>query len=578
MAQAPFYITTPIYYVNDKPHIGHAYTSLACDVMARFKRLDGYDVKFLTGTDEHGQKVEKSAQKKGVDPQAFTDAVSQNFQDLAAFMGYSNDDFIRTTQERHKKACAALWDRLVEKGDIYLGAYEGWYAVRDEAFYTEDETEKKADGSRIAKASGAEVEWVEEPSYFFKLSAWGDKLLKFYEDNPDFILPKSRRNEVLSFVKGGLQDLSVSRTTFKWGVPVPKNDDHIMYVWLDALTNYLTAVGYPDEGAAEYQRYWPASVHMVGKDILRFHAVYWPAFLMAADLPTPKRIFAHGWWTNEGQKISKSLGNVIDPIDLVHKYGLDQVRYFLLREVPFGNDGDFSHSAMISRMNSELANDLGNLAQRVLSMVFKNCEAAIPTAGTYSPDDQTMLDQAYDLVGVVRNKIDVQAFNEALEAIWVVIRASNAYVDQQAPWKLKKEDPERMATVLYVLCEVIRNVALVLQPFMPDSMAKMLELLKIQDDACLLSYAGAAGALASGTSLDAPEGIFPRFIDHEELEKSYEGEGYDGAFFIKRALRQNPKSKETVFEIILSNGQAEELLSTDLEAAKKKGKLSAVSA
>lgn len=576
MAQTPFYITTPIYYVNDKPHIGHAYTSLACDVMARFKRLDGYDVKFLTGTDEHGQKVEKSAQKKGVDPQAFTDAVSQNFRDLADFMGYSNDDFIRTTQDRHKKSCSALWQRLLDKGDIYLGAYEGWYAVRDEAFYTEDETEKKPDGTRIAKASGAEVEWVEEPSYFFRLSAWGDKLLKFYEENPDFILPKSRRNEVISFVKGGLQDLSVSRTTFKWGVPVPDDDAHIMYVWLDALTNYLTAVGYPDETAADYQKFWPASLHMVGKDILRFHAVYWPAFLMAADLPTPQRVFAHGWWTNEGQKISKSLGNVIDPIDLVEKYGLDQVRYFLLREVPFGNDGDFSHSAMVTRMNSELANDLGNLSQRVLSMVFKNCEAAIPTAGDYSEADQVMLGQAYGVVDAVRAKLDVQAFHEALETIWSVIRAANSYVDQQAPWKLKKEDPARMATVLYVLCETIRNVALVLQPFMPTSMDKMLGLLQISPEQRVLSYAGQAGKLVAGTALEAPEGVFPRFIDHEELEKSYEGAGYEGAFYIKRALRQNPKNKETVFEIILADGSTQELLSTDLEAAKKKGALSAV--
>lgn len=572
----PFYITTPIYYVNDKPHIGHAYTSLACDVMARFKRLDGYDVKFLTGTDEHGQKVEKSANLKGIDPQSFTDGVSKNFRDLAAFMGYSNDDFIRTTEERHKKACQALWKKLLDNGDIYLGAYEGWYAVRDEAFYTEDETEKKPDGTRIAKASGAEVEWVEEPSYFFKLSAWEDRLLKFYDENPNFILPKSRRNEVISFVKGGLQDLSVSRTTFKWGIPVPDDDAHIMYVWLDALTNYITAVGYPDTDNEGYKKYWPADVHMVGKDILRFHAVYWPAFLMAADLPAPKRVFAHGWWTNEGQKISKSLGNVIDPIDLVNKYGLDQVRYFMLREVPFGNDGDFGHSAMVSRMNGELANDLGNLSQRVLSMVVKNCDAAVPTPGEYSAEDKVMLDQAYDLLENVRQSIDVQAFNEAIEKVWLVIRAANGYVDHQAPWKLKKEDPARMATVLYVLCETIRNVALLLQPLMPTSMEKMLGLLEIADDARTFASCGAAGALKPGTALEAPEGVFPRFIDHEELENSYEGKGYDGPFLIKRALRQNPKNKETVFEIILSNGESQELNSADLEKAKEKGTLTQV--
>ncbi len=570
----PFYITTPIYYVNDKPHIGHAYTSLACDVMARFKRLDGYDVKFLTGTDEHGQKVEKSAQAKGIDPQSFTDGVSQNFRDLAGFMGYSNDDFIRTTEERHKKACQALWQKLLNNGDIYLGAYEGWYAVRDEAFYTEDELEKKPDGTRVAKASGAEVEWVKEPSYFFKLSAYEDKLLQYYEDNADFILPKSRRNEVISFVKGGLQDLSVSRTTFDWGVPVPGDDEHIMYVWLDALTNYITAVGYPDTDNEQYKKYWPADVHMVGKDILRFHAVYWPAFLMAAELDLPKRVFAHGWWTNEGQKISKSLGNVIDPIDLVNKYGLDQVRYFLLREVPFGNDGDFAHSAMVTRMNSELANDLGNLSQRVLSMVVKNCDGAIPTAGDFSLEDKEMLGQAYELLGKVREKIDVQAFHEAIETIWLVIRAANAYVDHQAPWKLKKEDPARMETVLYVLCETIRNVALLLQPIMPSSMEKMLGLLKIDQNDRSFAFCGEAGALQAKTALDAPEGVFPRFIDHEELEKSYQGK--EGVFTINRALRQNPKTKETVFEVVYENGDVEELNSADLEKAKEKGALTQV--
>lgn len=572
----PFYVTTPIYYVNDKPHIGHAYTSLACDVLARFKRLDGFDVKFLTGTDEHGQKVEKSAHAKGVEPQVFTNGVSQNFRDLADFMGFSHDDFIRTTEERHKKSCAAIWTKLLENGDIYLGAYKGWYAVRDEAFYTEDELEKKPDGTRIAKASGAEVEWVEEPSYFFKLSAWADRLLAFYEANPDFIMPKSRRNEVISFVKGGLQDLSVSRTTFKWGVPVPGDDEHIMYVWLDALTNYITACGYPDADAADYKKFWPANVHMVGKDILRFHAVYWPAFLMAADLEAPDRIFAHGWWTNEGEKISKSLGNVIDPIELVNKYGLDQVRFFLLREVPFGNDGDFSRSALVGRMNSELANDLGNLCQRVLSMVAKNCDAALPKAGAYSPEDDAMLAQAYGLVDQVRECLDIQSFHDALERVWLVVRAANAYVDHQAPWKLKKEDPARMETVLFVLCETIRNIALVLQPFMPTSMDKMLGLLAVGDDQRSFEYCGAAHALVTGAELPAPQGIFPRFIDHAELDKAFEGKGYEDGFVIMSCLRQNPKTKETVFEIELSNGEKQELNSKDLEKAIEKGTLTRV--
>jgi len=508
-----YYVTTPIYYVNDSPHIGHAYTTLACDVLARFKRLDGYDVKFLTGTDEHGQKVEKSAALKGIAPQAFTDQVSQNFRDLAAFMKYTNDDFIRTTEPRHHRSVQDLWKRLIERDQIYLGSYAGWYAVRDEAFYAESELSKGPDGKKLAP-SGAEVEWVEEPSYFFRLSAWEEPLLKFYDEHPDFILPQTRRNEVISFVKGGLQDLSVSRTSFKWGVPVPDDDAHIMYVWLDALTNYITAVGYP-ETDGEYAQYWPADLHMVGKDILRFHAVYWPAFLMAAELEPPKRVFAHGWWTNEGQKISKSLGNVIDPIKLVETYGLDQVRYFLLREVPFGNDGDFSHGAMVNRMNGELANDLGNLAQRVLSMIAKNCANAVPEPGAFSEDDNALLSEAHALHNRVADQIDVQAFHEALEAIWVVIRAANGYVDHQAPWALRKTDPARMATVLYTLAETIRHLAILLQPVMPDSMARMLDQLAIAEDARTFEFLGAEHALKPGTELPKPQGIFPRYVAPE---------------------------------------------------------------
>ena len=515
MADRPtYYITTPIYYVNDAPHIGHAYTTLACDVLARFKRLDGFDVMFLTGTDEHGQKVEKSAQSAGIDPQAFTDKVSQNFRDLAGFMNFTNDDFIRTTEDRHKTAVQALWKKLEEAGDIYPATYGGWYAVRDEAFYGEDELTKTPDGKRIAP-SGAEVEWVEEPSYFFKLSEWGDKLLAFYDANLDFILPESRRNEVVSFVKGGLKDLSISRTTFKWGVPVPGDDDHIMYVWLDALTNYITAVGYPETDSGKYAKFWPADIHMVGKDILRFHAVYWPAFLMAAGLEPPKRVFAHGWWTNEGQKISKSLGNVIDPIELANKYGLDQVRYFLLREVPFGNDGDFSHQAMVNRMNGELANDFGNLSQRVLSMIAKNCDGKVPAPGAFSAEDNEMLGAVRGLIGDVRAHMDRQAFHFALETIWAVIRAANAYVDHQAPWKLRKEDPARMATVLYVLAETIRELAVLCQPVMPQAMEKMLDQLAIPADARTFAALGEGGALKAGTDLPKPEGVFPRFVEEE---------------------------------------------------------------
>lgn len=508
----PYYITTPIYYVNDIPHIGHAYTTMACDAMARFKRLDGFDVMFLTGTDEHGQKVEKSAEKAGMSPQAFTDKVSQNFRELAKTMNYSNDDFIRTTEPRHYKAAQHLWQELIARDEIYLDKYAGWYAVRDEAYYGEDELTDGPNGTKIAP-SGAPCEWVEEESYFFRLSKWGDRLLQFYNEHPDFILPHSRRNEVTSFVKQGLRDLSVSRSALKWGVPVPGNDKHVMYVWLDALTNYITAVGYPETEGEAYKKFWPADLHMVGKDILRFHAIYWPAFLMAAGLEPPKRIFAHGWWTNEGQKISKSLGNVIDPHELVNTFGLDQTRYFMLREVPFGNDGDYSRTAMINRINSNLANDLGNLAQRSLSMIAKNCNAAVPECGAFTQADEVMLGKAYGLLAEVRREINVQAFHKALDAIWIVIGDGNRYVDEQAPWALKKTDPARMATVLYVLAETIRCVALLVQPFMPDSMAKMLDQLAIPADARDFAHLSKEYALKPGTPLPAPSGIFPRFVE-----------------------------------------------------------------
>ena len=509
-----FYITTPIYYVNDKPHIGHAYTTLACDVLARFKRLDGYEVMFLTGTDEHGQKVEKAAQDNGVTPQAFTDSVSQNFRDLTARMNYSNDDFIRTTEARHRVACQELWSILMERGHIRLGSYAGWYAVRDEAFYTETEI---VDGKA---PTGAPVEWVEEPSYFFNLSAWQQPLLDFYEAHPDFVGPESRFNEVKSFVRGGLRDLSVSRASFSWGVPVPNDDAHVMYVWLDALTNYLTATGWPTEGdfgdSARHAKFWPADLHMVGKDILRFHAVYWPAFLMAAGLPLPKRVFAHGWWTNEGEKISKSLGNVIDPNALATEFGLDQTRYFLMREVPFGNDGDFSRRAMIHRMNGDLANDLGNLSQRVLSMIFKNCQGIMPALPT-SPtaEDRALLDAADGLIAEVRFQMDRQAFHDALRAIWQVVSDANRYVDAMAPWGLKKTDPARMGEVLAVLAETIRQVAILVQPVMPVSAAKILDQLGVAPADREFTAIGGKGRLQGGNTIHRPEPVFPRYVEDE---------------------------------------------------------------
>lgn len=508
----PFYVTTPIYYVNDVPHIGHAYTTLACDVLARFMRLDGRDVYFLTGTDEHGQKVEEAAAAAGIAPKDFVDGNSARFRELAQAMNISNDDFIRTTEQRHYDSVQHLWQRLRERDEIYLGSYAGWYSVRDEAYYTETELQKGPDGEKIAP-TGAPVTWMEEPSYFFKLSAWQDRLLAFYEENPDFIGPKSRRNEVISFVSGGLNDLSVSRTSFKWGVPVPDDPDHVMYVWLDALTNYITAVGYPDETSDAFTTFWPADVHMVGKDILRFHAVYWHAFLMAAGIEPPKRVYAHGWWTNEGQKISKSVGNVIKPYDLIDQYGLDQVRYFLLREVPFGNDGDFSHSSMISRMNHELANDYGNLVQRSLSMVNKNCDGKVPEHGAFTTEDLALLTPAQNLAASMRPLMDRQAFHEAIEAVWLVIRAANGYVDHQAPWALKKTDPVRMATVLYVLAETIRHLGIATSPFMPETSGKILDQLCVSVDARNFVNMGEGSALTLGTELPKPQGLFPRFVE-----------------------------------------------------------------
>lgn len=497
------YLTTPIYYVNDKPHIGHAYTSLATDVLARWHRLAGREVYFLTGTDEHGQKVEKAALDAGEDPKAFTDRVSQAFRDLTTTMGFSNDGFIRTTEQRHYAACQALWNRLVERGQIYLGAYEGWYAVRDEAFYGPDELTER-EGVKYAP-SGAPVEWVREPSYFFRLSEWADKLLEYYETNPDFIAPASRRNEVISFIKSGLSDLSISRTSFRWGVPVPGDDAHVMYVWLDALTNYITALGYPDEND-ELWKFWPADVHFVGKDILRFHAIYWPAFLMAADLPPPRRVFAHGWWTNEGQKISKSLGNVIDPLALVEEFGLDPVRYFLLREVPFGQDGDFARGALVNRLNGELADVLGNLANRTLSLIQRNCEGKLPPVSAPAEADAALIAPLATLTENVGKLLESQQYHLALEEIFAQVRGANGYITIQAPWALKKTDPVRMTEVLRHLHTALRAYATVLQPFMPGSMAALLDQLGVPAEA--RSLAALATELAEGLALPAPSPLF----------------------------------------------------------------------
>jgi methionyl-tRNA synthetase len=505
-ADQPFFVTTPIYYVNDTPHLGHAYPTVAADALARFMRLDGRRVKFLTGTDEHGQKVERSAQALGLTPQQFADRVSAAFREMDRLLNISYDDYIRTTEERHIRGVQALWQELERRGEIYLGRFAGWYCVRDEAFYEESELV----GGRAP--TGAEVEWLEEENYFFRLSAWQDRLLAWYDANPEAIAPRGRRNEVVSFVRAGLNDLSISRTSFSWGIPVPGNPKHVIYVWLDALINYITALGYPDIKDPEYSSFWPSVLHVVGKDILRFHAVYWPAFLMAAGLEPPRRIFAHGWWTVEGEKMSKSLGNGIPPDVLVERYGVDPARYFLLRELPFGSDGDFSHRAVVGRLNGDLANDFGNLAQRVLVMINRECGARVPEPGAFTAADRALLDAARGLLDTVRGHVSEQAFHLALETIWRVVAEANRYVDEQAPWVLRRNDPLRMRTVLYTLAETIRHLAVLAQPFVPGAAAKLLDQLAVREGA--RSFAALAAApLVPGTSLLVPEGVFPRYVE-----------------------------------------------------------------
>ncbi|MEO0329250.1 MAG: methionine--tRNA ligase [Pseudomonadota bacterium] len=515
MSKDEFYITTPIFYPNGSPHIGHAYTAIATDTVARFHRLDGINTFMLTGTDEHGQKMQQTAEKEGITPIELADKNSAVFQEMMNALGCSHDDFIRTTEDRHKLACQELWRRMAANGDIYLGSYDGWYSVRQEAFFDESETHINEEGVRV-EPLGSPVEWVEEESYFFKLSAYEEKLLALYESNANFVMPESRRNEVKSFVKSGLKDLSISRTTFDWGIPVPDNPDHVMYVWVDALTNYVTATGWPSE--SDTLPNWPTSVHMIGKDIVRFHAVYWPAFLMSAGLPLPKHVFAHGFLFNKGEKMSKSVGNVVDPFDLVNGYGLDQVRFFFLREVPFGNDGSYSHEAIVTRMNSDLANNFGNLAQRSLSMIAKNCEGRVPNPGDLIEEDRVLLSSVYGLLPLVRNHIEKLEIHKYLEMIWKVLGEANRYIDEQAPWALKKTDPERMRTVLWVVAETVRNVAILSQPVMPASCNQLLDLLAIESDSRDFSVLGEAGALKSDVELPKPQGVFPRFVETESTD------------------------------------------------------------
>ena len=507
-----FYITTAISYPNGQPHIGHAYELIATDALARFKRLDGYDVFFLTGTDEHGQKMLQTARKEGMEVRDLADRNAGRFRDMTLALNASNDDFIRTTEERHYRTVQELWRRMEANGDLYKDSYAGWYSVRDEAYYDESETELRDDKVRYGP-QGTPVEWVEEESYFFRLSAYGERLLKLYEEHPEFIGPDTRRNEVVSFVKQGLRDLSMSRTTFDWGIPVPGDENHVMYVWVDALTNYVTATGWPDED--ERNAYWPADLHIIGKDIVRFHTIYWPAFLMSAGLPVPKRVFGHGFLFNRGEKMSKSVGNVVDPFDLAKGYGVDQVRYFFLREVPFGQDGNYSHEAIVNRINADLANDLGNLAQRSLSMIAKNCGGRVPTRGELTDADRAILNAAYAILDIARKEMDGQQIHKYLDAVWTVVADANRYFAASEPWALKKTDPARMESVLWTTAEVIRVVAILAQPVMPESAGKLLDLLSVPSDARDVTALDEGHALSSDTELPAPSGVFPRYVEPE---------------------------------------------------------------
>ena len=512
----PFYITTAISYPNGRPHIGHAYELIAADAIARFKRLDGYDVFFLTGTDEHGQKMLQTAAKESVSVRALADRNAAVFRDMTKALNASNDDFIRTTEERHFRSCEAIWQRMEANGDIYLAKYSGWYSVRDEAYYAENETQLGTDNIRRGP-TGTPVEWVEEESYFFKLSAFQDRLLKLYDEHPHFISPEERKNEIVSFVKSGLKDLSISRTTFDWGIPVPGNPKHVMYVWVDALTNYLTATGFPDPDASRAKR-WPADLHIIGKDIVRFHTVYWPAFLMSAGLPLPKRVFGHGFLFNRGEKMSKSVGNVIDPFTLADHYGVDQLRYFFLREVPCGQDGNYSHEAIVARINADLANDLGNLAQRSLSMIAKNCDAHVPQAGSFSEPDQALLEAVYALPEKARTAMTHYALHTMLADIWRVVGDANRYFASEEPWTKRKSDANRFATILYVTAETLRVLGIMAQPVMPVSAAKLLDLLAVPEDKRSFAHATREGALSAGTVLPPPAPIFPRYVEAEELK------------------------------------------------------------
>jgi methionyl-tRNA synthetase len=494
-----YYITTPIYYPSAKPHMGHAYTSIIADFFARFKRMDGYDVHFLTGTDEHGLKIQRSAEKQNLDPMKFCDKISQTFKDLSVTLNLSNTDFIRTTEERHKKSVQHLWSELEKNDDIYLSKYSGWYSVSDEAFYNEDEIIDK-DKNKIAILSGSSVEWIEEESYFFRLSKWQDNLLKFYEKNPEFISPNSRKNEVINFVKSGLKDLSISRKAFSWGIKVPNNPDHVIYVWLDALTNYITALNYPNIKDDLYKKFWPASLHLIGKDILRFHAIYWPAFLMAAKIPLPKKIYGHGWILSGDEKMSKSKGNILDPLEIIETYGLDQLRYYLIKEISFGNDGSISKDRLEDCINSDLANNYGNLCQRVVAFAEKNCSSKIPNLKEFNDDDLIMLNNFTENLSSLRDEMDKQNVNFYIDFIIKALFEANKYFNDQEPWK-KKEDRERLDAIIYTSLEMIRKISFMLYPIIPNSVKKALTIFNIKIEDIDFESIGSHNYLKTGDNI-----------------------------------------------------------------------------
>ena len=509
MNKKKYYITTPIYYPSGKPHMGHAYSSIIADVIARYKRLEGYEVYFLTGTDEHGLKIQREAEKNKKDTQKFCNELSEKFKELTKILNLSNNDFIRTTEKRHYRSVEDLWKKLEKSGDIYLDKYKGWYSVSDEAYYDDDEIIEQA-GSKISKLSGSKVEWVEEESYFFKLSSWAKRLLDHYKSHPNFILPASRNNEVVKFVEKGLKDLSVSRTSFSWGIPVPKNQKHIIYVWLDALTNYLSALNYPDTSSDLYKSFWPADLHIIGKDILRFHAIYWPAFLMAAKLPLPKRIFGHGWILSDEKKMSKSLGNILDPIDIIENYGIDQLRYYLIKEVSLGNDGNVSLNNLKNCINNDLANNYGNLCQRVFSFLKKNCSNKIPQTDTFTNEDKALTSKLKNDIDKLNQLIDEQDLNIYIRKVIEYSFDSNKYFNDSEPWSLKKTDEKRMNSVLYSIVEQIKNISILLLPIIPNSANKILDVINVSKEQRVISDINKSKTLNHNKELGKIEILFKK--------------------------------------------------------------------